>query len=202
VSVAALGLSTGHVGYLLLVVLVGGEAMGLVLPGETALIAAAALAHGGGLRIPVVIALAAVAAIVGDNIGYALGRSGARSLLLVRGPFAAQRARMLARGETFYAHHGSKAVFFGRWIPVLRTTAAWLAGASRMPWPRFLLWNAAGGISWAASIGLAAYALGAAATGAITTAVFISLIVLVVVTVVATRRRRRGRQDSPAIPKD
>ena len=193
---AALGVSTTHVGYGLLVLIVGGESMGLLLPGETALIAAAALAHHGGLQLSVVIPLAAIAAIVGDNIGYALGRSGARSLLLMGGPFAARRADLLARGEKFFVRHGRKAVFFGRWIPVLRVTAAWLAGASRMPWPVFTLWNAAGCISWATSVGLVGYALGAAAAGAITTVVFVSLIVFVAVTVVGARRRRRGPQDS------
>jgi membrane-associated protein len=194
---AALGVSTKHVGYALLVLLVGGEAMGLLLPGETALIAAAALAHHGGLQLSVVIPLAAISAIVGDNIGYALGRSGARSLLLMGGPFAARRADLLARGEKFFVRHGRKAVFFGRWIPVLRVTAAWLAGASRMPWPVFTLWNAAGCISWATSVGLVGYALGAAAAGAITTVVFVSLIVFVAVTVVGARRRRRGRKIPP-----
>jgi membrane protein DedA with SNARE-associated domain len=77
--------------------------MGLLLPGETALIAAAALSHKNGLQIPVVITVAAVAAILGDNIGYALGRSGVRSLLHLGGPFASRRARLLARGERFFA---------------------------------------------------------------------------------------------------
>jgi membrane protein DedA with SNARE-associated domain len=194
VILASLAVSTNHVGYALLVLLVGGESMGL-LPGETALIAAAVLSRSGGLQLPVVIALAAIAAIVGDNIGYALGRSGARSLLLMAGPFAARRADLLARGEKFFVRHGRKAVFFGRWIPVLRVTAAWLAGASRMPWSTFTLWNAAGCISWATSVGLAGYALGAAAVGTITTVVFASLILFAAVTVVGARRRRRGRDD-------
>lgn len=188
-----LGVSTQHIGYALLILLVGGESMGLLVPGETALIAAAVLAHGGTLQIPVVIAAAAVSAIVGDNIGYALGRSGARSLLLVGGPFSARRADLLARGETFFARHGAKTVFFGRWIPVLRITAAWLAGASRMPWRTFVLWNTAGCISWAVTIGLAGYALGAAATGALTTFIFASLIVFLVVAFLRNRRAQRLR---------
>jgi membrane-associated protein len=196
VILAALGVSTNHVGYALLVLLVGGESMGLLLPGETALIAAAVLAHGGGLQLPVVIALAAIAAIVGDNIGYALGRSGARSLLLIHGPLATRRADLVARGEKFFGRHGRGAVFFGRWIPVLRVTAAWLAGGSRMPWPEFALWNAAGCISWAVSVGLAGYALGAAAAGAISTVALASLILFAAVTVVGARRRRRSRDHS------
>ena len=188
--VAALSVSTKHLGYAALALLVGGESMGLLLPGESALIAAAALSHGDGLQLPVVIAVAAIAAIVGDNVGYVLGRSGARSLLHLRGPFAAQRARLLARSERFFERHGPKAVFLGRWIPVMRITAAWLAGASRMPWPAFAAWNAAGCIAWAISIGAAGYALGAAVTGALATVLFVGIAAAVVV-IVATRRRRR-----------
>jgi membrane-associated protein len=115
------------------------------------------------------------------------------------GPFRARRADLVARGEKFFVRHGRKAVFFGRWIPVLRVTAAWLAGASRMPWPVFTLWNAAGCVAWATSVGLAAYALGAAAAGALTSVLVISLILFVAVTVVGARRRRRCRDDpSPA----
>jgi membrane protein DedA with SNARE-associated domain len=186
-----------HAGYVVLVLLIGGESMGLLLPGETALVAAGVLAHRGTLQLPVVIVLAAIAAIVGDNLGYALGRSGARSLLLVSGPFAAHRARLLARAEKFFARHGRKAVFFGRWIPLLRPTAAWLAGASRMPWPVFLMWNAAGGVSWAVSIGLLAYALGAAATGVLTTVVIAGLVVVVAGALVRARVRRRRRSAVP-----
>jgi len=196
VILAVLGASNQHVGYLLLVVLVGGESMGLLLPGETVLIAAAVLAHGGSLQIPVVIALAAASAIVGDNIGYALGRSGARSLLLMAGPFRARRTTLLARAEAFFARHGRQAVFIGRWVPFLRITAGWLAGTSRMPWPTFALWNAAGCVSWAVSVGLAGYALGAAATGALVTVLFVSLSVFVLVAVVRTRRHNGRDSDS------
>jgi membrane-associated protein len=193
--IAVPDISPQHVGYGLLVLLVGGESMGILLPGESALIAAAALAHRAGLQISLVIALAALAAIAGDNIGYALGRSGARSLLLMAGPFGSQRADLLARGERLFARHGGKAVFLGRWTAVLRTTAAWLAGASRMPWPAFMLWNAAGAISWATSIGLTAYALGAAATATVTTTLFVTLIVAGVLAVASAHRRRRGGPD-------
>jgi membrane protein DedA with SNARE-associated domain len=151
------------VGYLALFLLVGGESAGLVIPGETALIAAGVLASQGHLSIELVIVVAAIAAILGDNVGYVLGRSGIRALLVSpAGPLARHRADFVERGEAFFRRHGGKTVFFGRWLPVLRFTAAWLAGAHRMEWWRFALWNALGGISWATSVGLAAWALGSA----------------------------------------
>jgi len=143
--------------------LIGGESAGVPLPGETALITAGVLASQGKLSLPLVIATAAAAAIVGDNVGYVLGRKGARRLLQRPGRFEDARRDLLRRGEAFFARHGSKTVFIGRWLPFLRVTAAWLAGAHRMPWPKFLLWNAAGGITWAITVGLLAYFVGNAA---------------------------------------
>src|SRR5581483_852386 len=106
-------------------------------------------------------------AIVGDNVGYWLGRKGGRTLLarvpLVRDHFE----RVLPPSERFFERHGSKTVFIARFFAVLRVTAAWLAGISRMPWWRFLLWNAAGGIVWAVVVGLIAYEVGRAAADAI-----------------------------------
>jgi membrane-associated protein len=134
------------------------------LPGETALIAAGVLASRGDLALPLVVAAAAAGAIVGDNVGYAIGRRGGRWLLTRQGPLAERRERFVARGERFFARHGAKTVFFGRWLPVLRITAAWLAGVNRMPWLRFFLWNALGGMSWAATVGVAAYFVGEAAS--------------------------------------
>ena len=96
------------------------------------------------------IAIAAIAAIVGDNIGFALGRKLGRRVLLAPGPLLHHRRRVLAVGEPFFDRHGPKAVFLGRWTTGLRITAAWLAGANRMSWTTFLFWNALGGIAWAA----------------------------------------------------
>jgi membrane-associated protein len=161
-------LSVAHnLGYPALVLLVMSESGGVPLPGETALITASVLASQHRLQIELVIALAAAAAIVGDNVGYLIGRKGGRWLLLRPGPFARHRARVLEVGEPFFARHGSKAVFLGRWILGLRTWASWLAGASHMPWRSFSLWNAAGAISWATTIGLVAYYAGQSATSAI-----------------------------------
>jgi membrane protein DedA with SNARE-associated domain len=178
-----------------LFLLVGGESAGLVIPGETALIAAAVLASQGHLSIELVIVTAASAAILGDNVGYGLGRTGIRALLArSTGPFARERAELIERGEAFFQRHGAKTVFFGRWLPVLRFTAAWMAGAHRMEWWRFAIWNALGGIGWATSVGLAAYALGSTVT-TVLRYVGIATAVAVVVGLIAFyfwRRRRKS----------
>src|SRR5215216_8108719 len=134
--------------------------MGIPVPGETALIAAALLAHDGQMDIVPLVALAAAAAIVGDNIGFAIGRKGGRRLFELPGPFHAQRLAALEVGEPFFARHGPKAVFLGRWVAGLRIASAWLAGMNKMPWPTFLFWNALGGIAWAVSVALGVYFVG------------------------------------------
>jgi undecaprenyl-diphosphatase len=145
---------------------IAGESAGLPLPGETSLIAVGILAsRHDRLSIEIVIAVAATAAIVGDNVGFALGRSGGRWLLTREGRWASTRVRYLERGELFFERHGSKAVFLARWLPGLRVVGAWLAGAHHMRWRTFLFWNALGGIAWAISVGTTAYLLGHAATG-------------------------------------
>jgi len=153
-----------NVGYPLLALLVGAESAGALVPGETALIVAAALAGQGRLSLPVVIGVAAGAAIVGDNAGYLLGRRGLPPLLAGRRA-AGRRRRLVARGDEFFQRRGAAAVFSERWLPELRVAAAWLAGGSRMPWRRFLVWNALGGIGWARTIGTAAYFIGKSASG-------------------------------------
>jgi membrane protein DedA with SNARE-associated domain len=156
-----------HWALLLLFALVGLESFGLPLPGETALIACAVLASQGSLSIGWVIVVAMLAAIIGDNLGYWVAREGGRPLLERHRLTRAYAERYLPRGERFFAKHGAKAVFFGRFVAVLRVTAAWTAGLSRMHWWRFLLWNALGGIVWATSVALIAYFLGDAAASAI-----------------------------------
>jgi membrane protein DedA with SNARE-associated domain len=154
-------------GYPLLFLLVMSESGGAPIPGETSLIAAAVLASQGKLQIELVIPLAATAAIVGDNIGYLIGRKGGRWLLERPGAFQRQRQEVLRVGEPFFEVHGPKAVFFGRFLLGLRIWASWLAGATRMRWRAFVLWNALGGIAWASAIGLIAYFLGHSAGSAV-----------------------------------
>ncbi len=152
---------------LLMFVLLFLESFGLPVPGETALIACGVLASQGALSIQWVIGIAIAAAIIGDNVGYWVAREGGRPLLSRYRLTRDYAERYLPRAERFFAKHGGKAVFFGRFIAVLRVTAAWTAGLSRMnPW-RFFAWNAAGGIVWATGVGLIAYYLGEAAANAI-----------------------------------
>jgi membrane-associated protein len=159
-----------NVGYAAVFALVAVETMGIPVPGETALIGAALIAHDGQMSIVVLVALAAAAAIAGDNIGFAIGRKGGRKLFARPGPFHRHRLAVLDAGEPFFTRHGPKAVFLGRWVSGLRIASAWLAGMNRMQWPTFLFWNALGGIAWAVSIGLGVYFLGHVAEEVISTA--------------------------------
>jgi membrane protein DedA with SNARE-associated domain len=169
-----------NVGYPAILLLVMAESAGVPVPGETSLITGAILASQGRLQIEWVIAIAAIAAIIGDNIGYLIGRKGGRWLLERPGRFERQRRDVLRIGEPFFERHGPKAVFFGRWILGLRTWASWLAGANRMHWRTFALWNALGGISWAITIGLIGYFVGSQAKNAITSFGLFGLVAVVI----------------------
>jgi len=189
-------------GLVLLFALVALESMGVPLPGETALITAGVLAAQGHYSIVSVIVVAAAGAIIGDNVGYWIGRKGGRALLertpYIRGYFA----RVLPPSERFFNRHGAKAVFFGRFVSILRVTAAWLAGITHMPWWRFLFWNAAGGILWATAFGLVAYYAGRAVAEAINRYGLyagIGLVVLIVLAIpVVHRWRKRMLRDNPS----
>ena len=154
-------------GLALLFLLIAMESAGLPLPGETALVAAAVLAARGDFDIVWVIVVAAAAAIIGDNVGYWIGRVGGRRLLKRWAWLERHASRVLPWSERFFARHGAKTIFLGRFIAVLRVTAAWLGGVSRMEWWRFFFWNAAGGICWAVLVALVAYYAGQAAADAI-----------------------------------
>jgi membrane protein DedA with SNARE-associated domain len=152
-------------GLVLLFAAVAIESAGVPIPGETALITAAFFARPeyDHWSLVSVIVVAAAAAIIGDNIGYALGRFGGRALI-DRWGFAKRYAdKALPPSERFFEKHGPKTVFFGRFIAILRVTAAWLAGLSHMAWWRFFMWNAAGGILWATGVSVLAYWAGKAA---------------------------------------
>ena len=158
---------TSH-GLPLLFLVVMLESFGLPLPGETALIAFGVLAAQGHYSIVEVIAVTAVAAIVGDNLGYwVIGRWGGRALFERWRWLSRYSQRVLPRAEELIAKHGGKTVFFGRFVAVLRYTAAWVAGLGRMHWWKFLFFNAAGGICWATLVGLLSYYVGKAAAEAL-----------------------------------
>jgi membrane-associated protein len=143
------------------------ESFGLPVPGETALIACSVLASQGSLSIVWVVVVGVAAAIIGDNLGYWAARKGGRPLLERHRLTRDYAEKYLPKGERFFARHGGKAVFIGRFVAVLRVTSAWIAGISHMHWWRFLGWNAAGGIVWATGVSLISYYLGDAAAEAI-----------------------------------
>jgi membrane protein DedA with SNARE-associated domain len=148
-------------GYLGVALAVSLESMGVPIPGETALIAAAVYAgktH--ELNIWVLIASATAGAIIGDNFGYWIGRELGFRMLLRYGSYIGLTESRIKLGEYLFQHHGGKIVFFGRFIALLRSLAALMAGLNQMSWPRFVVSNAAGGILWATCYGLAAYYVG------------------------------------------
>ena len=137
------------------------ESFGLPIPGETSLIAFAVLASEGHYDIRWVIVVAAAGAIIGDNLGFGLvGRIGGRELFERWDWLHRYSQSILPRGEALMERHGGQIVFFGRFVSILRYTVAWIAGLSKMSWPKFLFWNAAGGIAWATAVALIAYYLG------------------------------------------
>ena len=148
-------------GYTLVAVIVALESMGLPVPGETTLVTAAIYAgttH--QLNITSIIVAAIVGAIAGDNLGYAVGRRWGYRLLVRYSRVLRMNPRRITLGQLLFARHGGKVVFFGRFIALLRALAAVLAGINRMPWRRFLFFNASGALVWVASYGLAGYVLG------------------------------------------
>jgi membrane protein DedA with SNARE-associated domain len=167
-------------GLLLLFAVIAAESAGVPLPGETALIAASILAAQGHYSIVAVIVVAASAAIIGDNVGYWIGRTGGRALLERWGPIKRYADRAIPPGERFFKKHGGKTVFIGRFVAVLRVTAAWLAGITHMTWWRFFLWNASGGIVWATGVSLLAYYFGKAAADAVATYGIYALVAIVI----------------------
>ena len=147
-------------GYAGLFFLVGLESLGMPLPGETALVTAAAIAGLGHLSIFGVVATAVAAAIMGDNGGYWIGRSGGIALVRRYGRVIHLNESHLERARHFFERHGPKTVFIGRFIALLRTWAAVLAGTARMPYRTFMLYNALGAVCWAVVVGTLGYGFG------------------------------------------
>ena len=180
-------------GYLVVFLLVMIESIGVPVPGETALIAAALYAGSTHkLDIWLVIAAAIAGAIIGDNIGYSIGRYGGAKVLLRHGHRIGLHEDRLKIGIWLFRRHGGKVVFWGRFVSVLRTWAAFLAGTNKMAWPRFLFFNAAGGIVWATLYGLLYYFFGSVLSK-LSTTINVTLAVaglLVIVAFVVWSRRK------------
>jgi membrane protein DedA with SNARE-associated domain len=188
-------------GYWAVLLFVAVESTGIPFPGETMLLVAAIYAgmhH--SFHIPLVILAAAGGAILGDNLGFLVGRVGGYRLLHRFGPVVHLDERKLKLGIYLFRQHGGKVVFLGRFVAVLRAWVAFLAGTSRMPWDRFLLFNAAGGILWATLYGCGGYVLGDniyRLTGPVGVATVV-LAVLAIIASVSVLRRNEARLEDEA----
>jgi membrane protein DedA with SNARE-associated domain len=183
-------------GNFVIAAVVGLESIGLPLPGETLLIAAAVWSgttH--QLNIFLVVLFAAIGAVTGQMAGYAIGRWLGLRLLRRYGRYIGLTSRRLAFGRALFRRHGVKVIVASRFIVLLRTLAALLAGANRMSWPRFMTANVLGSTAWAALYGFGAYALGHEAKQvAGPAAIAIGIVVFVVFVAGALYARRRERQ--------
>ena len=196
-ELAAIISLSSNLGYLLPAI-IGLESMGIPSPGETALVAAAVLASQGKLNIVLVIVIGAASAIIGDNVGYWLGRTLGREVLEKPGPLHRRRMMVIAYGDRFFKRHGPKAVFFARWIALVRFAAAWLAGINHMRVRTFFFWNALGGITWAITFGLVGYFAGHAGAKILTEfgvagAIFLAVLVVGLVIFLRVREKRAER---------
>jgi membrane protein DedA with SNARE-associated domain len=188
--------------YLIIVLVIGVESMGIPLPGEIVLVAASLIASSGYANIVWVIVAACVGAIGGDSIGYAIGHRGGRPFLESLGRRFPKHLGpvQLAKAETTFKRHGAWTIFFGRFIALLRVLAGPLAGALRVPYRKFLLANAAGGIAWAAGTALAVYFIGKAAEKWLSKFSWIALIVAVLIGIATTLIiKRRAKQHDPGV---
>jgi membrane protein DedA with SNARE-associated domain len=190
---AAIFSVSSSLGYLLPAI-IGLESMGIPSPGETALVLAAVLASQGKLHIWLVIPIGIASAIIGDNLGFLLGRRFGRDVLVGAGPFHRRRERLVAMGDRFFDRHGPKAVFIGRWIAWVRFATAWLAGINGMRFRTFFAWNALGAVTWGLTYGLLGYFGGSAITGILSTVGVAAAVVLLAVFAglwIAVRQRER-----------
>jgi membrane protein DedA with SNARE-associated domain len=185
-------------GYWAVALIIGLESMGVPLPGETMLVAACLYAsRHHEMSIWGVIAAAVAGAIVGDNIGYWLGREFGYRLLLRYGGYVGVTEPRIKLGQYLFRRHGGKVVFLGRFVAVLRVLAAFLAGMNRMPWRDFLLANAAGAVVWASAFGFGAYTFGRAllrVTGPLAAGLLAIAVVVVAVAIVTVRRHEAELQ--------
>lgn len=159
---SSLNAIVAHFGLVAVFCIVALEASGVPLPGETVLVLAAGFAgRTGHFSVFDVMFVAAGAAVIGDNLGYALGRYGGWPLLRRFRRLLHARDPDLKVGRLLFDRYGGRVVFLGRFVSILRTYAAFLAGVNHMRWRQFLLWNGAGGTTWAVTWTVLAYLFGA-----------------------------------------
>jgi membrane protein DedA with SNARE-associated domain len=161
VAVESLPALVAHHGYWIVAAAIGIESMGLPVPGETMLVAAAVYAGATHqVDIVAVITAAIIGAIVGDGAGFLIGRRFGHALLLRYGGAVGMTPARIKLGQYLFLRYGGGVVFFGRFIALLRALAAVLAGTNCMAWPRFVVYNVAGAIVWAGGYGTLAYLFG------------------------------------------
>jgi membrane protein DedA with SNARE-associated domain len=188
------------VAYGIIGLLVFGEAavfVGFVLPGETAVLLGGFLAHQGDLHIVTLLLVVVICAVVGDTVGYEVGKHlGPRVLQL---PILRKHEARLDSARDTLRRRGGPAVFLGRWTAFFRAVLPGIAGLSRMRYPTFLLWNALGGITWGVTFSLIGYFAGASyekVASSVGTGAAVVVAVIVVAAIVVWRvRRRRQEQD-------
>jgi membrane protein DedA with SNARE-associated domain len=186
-------------GYLAVFVFVAIESIGIPFPGETMLLVAAIDAgttH--QLSIVLVILAATCGAILGDNLGFWIGREGGYRLLRRYGRYIGFNERRVKLGLYLFRKHGGKIVFFGRFVAVLRAWAAFLAGVNRMQWGRFLLFNALGGVIWATLYGLGGYFLGEEIhrlTGPVGIVIIVLAVLIIIASLIFVRRQEKQLEE-------
>ncbi|NUP46412.1 MAG: DedA family protein [Catenulispora sp.] len=185
-----------HWGYLAVGGLLFAEDFGVPAPGETVLIAASVYAGAGRMNIVAVALIAFAAAVLGDNVGYAIGRFGGRTLVLRFGKYVLLTEARLARAEGFFTRHGGKIVTVARFIEGLRQANGIIAGVTRMPWSRFLAFNALGAALWVGAWSTVGYLAGTHITAiynqANRYALYLLAAVAVLIVALVVRHRRRG----------
>ncbi len=147
-------------GYVAVALLVTIEGFGVPLPGETAVVVAAAFAARGSLNIVGVVISTTIGTILGGSGGYWIGRVGGRSLLQRYGHLLRMDEKRLARTEAYFDRHGAKTVFFARFVALLRIFGSLMAGVAHMPFPTFTAVNAFGGLLWAVTFSAVGYLFG------------------------------------------
>ena len=186
-------------GYWAVFVFVAIESIGIPFPGETMLLVAAIDAgttH--QLSIVLVILAATCGAILGDNLGFWIGREGGYRLLRRYGRYIGFNERRVKLGLYLFRKHGGKIVFFGRFVAVLRAWAAFLAGVNRMQWSRFLLFNALGGMIWATLYGLGGYFLGEEIhrlTGPVGIVTIVLAVLIIIASLIFVRRQEKQLEE-------
>jgi membrane protein DedA with SNARE-associated domain len=179
-------------GYVIVALLVGIESIGVPVPGETALVAAALFASQGHLNAWGIAAVAIVGAVVGDNVGYWVGRRWGHRLTKMPGVRRIYDERRLAVADRFFSKHGFLAVFLGRFVALLRIFAGPLAGMHQMAWPRFLVANGLGAIVWVGAVVGITVALGDRALALIQRSGYIGLALVVLLAAALVVRHIRG----------